>query len=137
MDVSEGFYTTNIQRLGRAADALQQALNQTAPAGPGQESVIHVFPAWPKEWDARYSLLCRGNFLVSASMKKGQIECVEVVSQSGSSCKLRNPWPGRKVVLYRNGKQEAVKNDSLISVETNKGDRLVFVMKGQSLKQLM
>lgn len=135
MDVSEGFYTTNIQRLGRAADALQLALNQTAPAGPGQESVIHVFPAWPKAWDAQYSLLCRGNFLVSASMKKGKIEYVEVLSQSGSNCKLKNPWPGKKVVVYRNGNKEAIKNDRLISVGTNKGDRLILVMEGQSPEQ--
>lgn len=135
MDVSEGFYTTNIQRLGRAADALQLALNQTAPASPGKESVIHVFPAWPKEWDAQYTLLTRGNFLVTSSMNKGKLEFVEILSQSGSTCKIKNPWLGRKALVYRNGKKEAVKNTDLISLNTQKGDRLILVMEGNTPEQ--
>jgi hypothetical protein len=132
MDLSEGFYTTNIQRLGRAADALQLALNQTAPSAPGKDAVIHVFPAWPEEWDAQYTLLTRGNFLVSASRVGGVTEFVEILSRSGVSCQIKNPWPGKRVAVYRNGKQETVKNDERIILSTNKNDRLVLVPEGRT-----
>lgn len=135
MDVSEGFYTTNIQRLGRAADALQLGLNQTAPGSPGEASVIHVFPAWPKEWDAQYTLLTRGNFLVTSSMNKGKVEFVEIVSQSGAICKISNPWKGKKAHVYRNGKKEMLRNSDMITLDTQKGDRLILVMEGSTPQQ--
>lgn len=132
MDVSEGFYTTNIQRLGRAADALQLGLNQTAPGSPGEAPIIHVFPAWPKEWDAQYTLLTRGNFLVTSSMTKGKLEFVEILSQSGANCRIKNPWAGKKVQVYRNGKKQTVKSSDMITLDTQKGDRLILVMQGST-----
>jgi len=59
------FPGTTIEAQGRAGEALQLALCQSVPAGPGKEPVIRVFPAWPKEWDAEYTLLARGGFLVT------------------------------------------------------------------------
>src|SRR5688500_17368905 len=44
MDLREGFQTTSVQRLGRAAEALHYALCQSIPAAPGAAPVIHVFP---------------------------------------------------------------------------------------------
>ena len=140
MDLSEGFFTTNIQRLGRAADALHLGLLQAAPASPGTDAIIRVFPAWPKEWDASYTLLARGNFLVTAAIAGGQIEFVELLSQSGTTCKIRNPWPGKATVVYRNGKKEGLKKEDLMVLGTKKGDRLVLVSEGKSpgqFKQLM
>lgn len=135
MDLSEGFYTTNIQRLGRAADALQLALCQSAPPGPGKEPVIRVFPAWPKEWNAQFTLLCRGNFLVTSSMNKGNIAFVEVLSKAGAECRMINPWKGKRVTIYRNGKKEAVRKDDLMVFKTQKGDRLIVVPEGTPLNQ--
>src|SRR5262249_51891791 len=71
MDLREGFQTNSVQRLGRAADTLHNALCQSAPAGPGQAPVIRVFPAFPREWDAAFTLLARGAFLVSSSIEGG------------------------------------------------------------------
>jgi hypothetical protein len=71
MDLREGFQTTSVQRLGRAADTLHNALCQSVPAGPGKAPVIHVFPSFPREWDASFTLLARGAFLVSSSMVSG------------------------------------------------------------------
>jgi hypothetical protein len=89
MDLREGQQTTNVQRLGRAADTLHNALCQSVPAAPGKEPVIRVFPAWPKEWDAAFILLTRGAFLVGSSMKAGEIEYVRIESNlSGSNRRL-------------------------------------------------
>lgn len=136
MDLSEGFFTTNIQRLGRAADALQLSLSQSSPVGPGKESIIRVFPAWPKEWDAQYTLLCRGNFLVTSSIREKSVEFVEIYSNSGSECRLINPWLGEALILYRNGIKESIKSNDLIVLETEKDDRLIIIPEGTSIDQL-
>lgn len=127
MDLREGYQTTSVQRLGRAADALHHALCQSAPAGPGQEPVIRVFPAWPKEWDAQYTLLCRGGFLVSSSMQEGKIEFVEILSQKGAVCRLRNPWPATEVSVFRNGKKFKSLKGTLLTFATQAEDRFVVV----------
>jgi hypothetical protein len=130
MDLREGFQTTSVQRLGRAADALHYALCQSAPHSPGEDPVIRVFAAWPREWNATYSLLCRGRFVVTSSLQKGRIEFVEVVSQAGSDCRIRNPWPGQEVTLYRNGKKMKSSTADLLTFSTRKNDRFVLVARG-------
>ena len=129
MDLREGFQTTGVQRLGRAADALHNALCQSIPASPGKDPVIHLFPAWPKEWDAHFSLLTRGNFMVTSSIDKGEIEFIEIKSNSGSPCNLRNPWKKGKVTVYKNNRKILVTNKRLISISTKAGDILYFVGK--------
>jgi hypothetical protein len=94
--------------LGNAANALHAALLQTAPSGPGKDSVIRVFAAWPPEWDAQFTLAARGAFLVSSSMQKGRIEFVHVQSQAGGQCRVANPWPGKTVVVHEVGGTAAV-----------------------------
>jgi hypothetical protein len=122
MDLREGSQATSIQRLGRAAEALHYALCQAVPPQPGLNLVIHIFPAWPREWDAHFKLLCRGGFLVSSSLQKGKIEFVEIMSQAGAVCRIRNPWPGQEIVLYRNHKRWKKLKDDLLVFTTKKDD---------------
>lgn len=127
MDEREGKQTTNVERLGRAAEALQDALVQSIPSAPGKDPVIYVFPAWPKSWDAQFELLCRGNFLVTSSMKNGQIQFVEINSHSGGECKLFNPWNGSKVCIYKNDTLWKETKQTLIVFNTDKGDRFKII----------
>jgi hypothetical protein len=122
MDQREGRQTTNVERLGRAAEALQEALVQSVPGAPGEDPVIYVFSAWPSEWDARFELLCRGNFLVSASMEKGAVSGVAITAQSGGVCRISNPWPAGGAVVYKNGKQWKRSSDKLIVFTTKAQD---------------
>lgn len=122
LDQREGVQTTNAQRLGRVADTLHNALIQSVGAGPAREPVIRVFPAWPGEWDAAFSLLARGAFLVSSSMKAGKIEYVRIESQAGGECRLRNPWPGVTVSLERNAEQAEELSGSLLRFSTERGE---------------
>jgi len=124
MDLREGTQTTSVQRLGRAADALHNALCQSVPARPGEPPVIRVFPAWPREWDAAFTLLARGAFLVSASMTKGQIAFVQIQSQAGGECRLHNPWPDQPVTLVRNGNKPEALAGPLLRFPTAQGETL-------------
>jgi len=122
MDLREGPQTTSIQRLGRAAEALQLALCQSVPPAPGEDPVIRVFPAWPVEWDAQFQLACRGGFIVTASIDEQQIRFVEVHSRMGVDCRIQNPWPDKRVKLFRNGKLWKSVSGESFSFSTNAGD---------------
>jgi hypothetical protein len=118
MTLREGPQALDAQRLGRASEALHLALLQSNPPAPGEDSVLRVFAAWPKEWDASFRLLARGAFLVSASMKSGRVEFVELESLAGSECRLRNPWDDTAML---NGKRMT---GSLLRFPTRKGERI-------------
>lgn len=126
MTLREGPQALDAQRLGRAAEALHLALLQSNPPAPGEDPILHVFPAWPKEWDARYALLARGAFLVSSSMRNSTVEFVELESQMGAECRLRNPFVG-EVSLYRDGRKAGTLRGSLLQFPTRKGERLILV----------
>ena len=133
LDLSEGPQSTNAQRLGRVADALHNALCQSIPAKPGEETVIRVFPAWPEEWDAQFTLLCRGNFLVTSSFRKGAVEFVEIKSQAGKECKIRNPWGAEEVTIYRNGKPFQKTKANLIRFSTKINEVFILVKGNKSI----
>ena len=132
MTLREGPQALDAQRLGRAAEALHLAFLQSAPPNPGGDPVIRVFPSWPKEWNASYTLLARGAFLVTSSIERGRIGFVELESQAGGDCKLRNPWGGSEVTLYRDGKKSENLQGSLLRFPTRKGERVVLVESGDT-----
>ena len=59
---------------------------------------IRLFPNWDKASDASFrTLRARGAFLVSASLRGGEVQPVEVYSERGGICSVRNPWPRCRV----------------------------------------
>jgi hypothetical protein len=132
MTLREGPQALDAQRLGRAAEALHLALLQSSAPTPGSDPVIRVFPAWPKEWNASYTLLARGAFLVTSSIERGRIGFVELESQAGAECRLRNPWGEDEVTLYRDGKKSESLKGSLLRFPTRKGERVVVVKQGET-----
>ena len=56
--------------------------------------IIHIFPAIPAAWkNASFSTLRTvGAFLVSAEQKDGKVTRVEIISEEGGICKLKNPF---------------------------------------------
>lgn len=121
MDLREGFQTTSVQRLGRAAEALQLALCQSLPPAPGEEPVIRVFPAWPVNWNASFTLLARGGFLVSAAFADGQVTKLEAIAQANTTLRIRSPWKGRPVAVFSGSKKIGVFMDDLIVIPATKG----------------
>jgi hypothetical protein len=127
MTLREGPGAPDAERLGRVAEALHHALLHSAPPAPGGEPIVRVFPAWPKEWDADFTLLARGAFLVSASVEKGNVAAVEIESKAGGQCRLRNPWGEAMVDVYRNGEKRATIAGELLPIDTNRGDVITVV----------
>ena len=122
LTLREGPQALDAQRLGRAAEALQLALLQSAPGVPGGESIIRLFPAWPDEWDAQFTLRARGGFVVTASKRNGRVESVELRSEAGSIARVRNPWSPQTVTLFRNGKRWQQLKGPLLTFDTETGD---------------
>src|SRR5262245_44690296 len=134
MTLREGPQALDAQRLGRAAEALHLALLQSAPPYPGGDPIIRVFPSWPEGWNASYTLLARGAFLVTSSIERGRIGFVELESQAGVECRLRNPWGESEVNLFRDGKKSENLKGSLLRFSTRKGERVVVVVSGDTLE---
>ncbi len=76
-----------------------------APENPAGDPVLEVLHGWPKDWDVAFTLRARGAFVVTSLQKAGRIPFVEILSEAGSRCTLRNPWPGIAVTLFRDGHQ--------------------------------
>jgi len=122
LTLREGPGAIGCQRLGNAATALNNALLQSVPPEPGGEPAIYLFPAWPGEWDAEFSLLARGGFIVTASIENGEIGDVLIMSQNGGNCKIKNPWLGARPTLYRNGKRAGKLGGDLFGFNTSEGE---------------
>ena len=51
-------------------------------------------------------------------MTNGIVSDVTILSEKGKRCTLINPWPGKKVLLLRNGKTAETVRGSRISFKT-------------------
>ena len=127
MSLEEGVQTQGVEHLGTASYAVQRGLCQSIAPRPGAEPVIRLFPAWPREWDASFELLCRRGFLVRSAIEEGQIPFVEITSQFGGECKIRNPWNTSKVVVRRGEASETIEGQSLLVLETKPGEKLILL----------
>ncbi|NQV31445.1 MAG: hypothetical protein HQ515_02070 [Phycisphaeraceae bacterium] len=91
--------------------------------------VIRVFPAWPKERDARFHhLRTQGGFLVSAAMIDGKIGRIEVKSTVGGPLRIVSPW--KNVTVYH---ADTASRQSLVldaqnigQLSTQPGAHLIF-----------
>lgn len=88
----QGIQSMGLEHSGLITMTLQIGLMQSISPTPGEPEIINVFPAWPREWDASFSLLARGGFLVTSSIRGGVIEFIQIESRFGETCRLRNPW---------------------------------------------
>ena len=130
MVMGEGPGTIEFEHLGNASHGLQNALLQSVPPSVDKEPINTVFPAWPKGWDAQFTLAARGAFLVSASVQDDKVEFVEILSEKGGQCILQNPWAGGDVAVYRNGKEAEGVTGRMITLSTEVGERIVLARKG-------
>jgi len=91
------------------------------------EGIVRVFPNWNHSNDASFNKLrAYGAFVISSSLKKGEIEYVKLISEKGRRCVMDNPWPDKEVQVMRNNKK----------AETLKGNILNFPTKENEIIQL-
>ena len=89
---------------------------------------IRLFPNWPKEKDAEFrDLRAAGAFLVSASLKDGEISHIKILSEAGMPLKILMPWEGTTVVKNNKGSSQFSKK--LIEINTEKGEVITFTSK--------
>ena len=67
--------------------------------------------------------------MVSSSMRGGAVQFVELESQAGAECRLRNPFAG-SVDVYRDGRKSEGVSGAMLRLATRKGERLVLVAAG-------
>ncbi|WP_316794123.1 glycosyl hydrolase family 95 catalytic domain-containing protein [Pedobacter frigoris] len=80
---------------------------------------IRLFGAFPKNKNAEFKdIRAWGAFLVSAKLTNEMISDVKIFSEKGRLCNVTNPWPGKKVLLLRNGKKAETMEGLQISFKT-------------------
>jgi len=122
-----------MQGFGMLSAGLQKGLLQSVAPDAGGDPVIRVFPAWDVAKPAFFRLLAKGGFLVAAAAKNGAVRHVEIVSQLGGTCRIRNPWPEDEIDFYRNGVKAndcTVTAQTLVTFGTKKGENIRIVKRG-------
>jgi hypothetical protein len=115
---------------------IHSTLLDSAP-DENQNPRIEVFTdLWPRSWDCAFTLLARGGFLVTSSLKNREVQFVLVNSQLGEPCRLRNPWRNQELTLYRNGNKSETSKDDWLSFKTSKGESIMIVPSTTNPDQL-
>ena len=88
----------------------------------GHQGTLRLFPAWPRSMDASFhTIRVEGAFLVSASLKGGEIGEVTILSEQGRDLKMLNPWPGKDVEIKTPDRGKLVVRGGYLETETVKG----------------
>jgi hypothetical protein len=93
----------SVEHLGLLTTTLQDSLLQSVSARPGEPELIHLFPAWPENWNASFRLLARGGFVVSSNFDGGNVTQIKIESRLGEECRVRNPWDRACMVQETDG----------------------------------
>ncbi len=125
----EGPGAIDAEHVGGLASGIHSSLLSSEPETPEGDPVIQVFESWPRDWDAAFTLLARGAFVVSSSMEKGRVEFVQIRSELGGECRLRNPWPGEAVTIYRNGRKAEELSGSLLMFPTQRNEAVAITTR--------
>jgi hypothetical protein len=92
------------------------------------QGVLRLFPVWPRDMDARFgNLRAYGAFLVSSELSKGEVKSLVIESEKGKSCTLQNPWRGKEMILYRNGRAAETLTGDTVTFKTTAGERIAVV----------
>jgi hypothetical protein len=123
----EGPGAIDCEHLGGLVAGVHATLLNNARDAAGEALPIEVFSAgWPRSWDCAFRLLAHGGFVVTASLREGQLAFVRVESPLGGACRIRNPWAGQEVRVYRGeGEPQSLTGD-VLTVETGAGESLLL-----------
>ncbi|WP_242133433.1 glycosyl hydrolase family 95 catalytic domain-containing protein [Aestuariivivens marinum] len=114
-----GHYTEMFAVSGAISELLLQSV----------DSIIRLFPAWPKDEDAKFEALrAIGGFLVFAEQKNGKIMDIQIISTLGGDLYLFSPWKSIECTSHNTGKLEILKVDpfGIIHLSTKQGESYSF-----------
>lgn len=93
----------------------------------GHQGIVRLFPVWPREQDASFHhIRVEGAFLVSATLRDGEIEEVTIVSEKGRDLTQSNPWDGQVVEITRPDGKTQLAEGKLIYLQTEPGGTYRF-----------
>jgi hypothetical protein len=120
-----GLYTEQFAFSGVVTEMLVQGLN----------GIIRFFPAWPADVDASFAnLRTEGGFLVTASMKKGEVGKIIIESTAGGKLTFLNAYGSPPSVIINGKPVETFEvGKDIYSVETKVNDKIEITRR--SLKQ--
>ena len=113
---TRGNYTEQFAACGIVSEMLLQSV----------DGILRLFPAWPKDKDARFERLrAEGGFVVSATQNSRQIKSVTVFSTAGGRLRWVNPLAAPPQAR-KNGAVVPVSADGagICSLDTAKGDMI-------------
>jgi hypothetical protein len=131
----EGPGAIDAEHIGGLTSGIHSSLLNNG-AAPGEDPILEVFPAWPSDWDAEFRLLAAGAFTVTSAKRDGKVEFVQIESQAGAPCKMRNPWGESKVTLYRNGVKARDLDGALLDFATTRGETIVVAPANRGLASI-
>ncbi len=93
---------------------------------------IRVFPSLPEFWPSAYfeKLRAEGAFLVTARREKGQTQFVEITSEAGEVCRLKNPFADKGVILEEAGGQKRKLEGVWLEFKTEVGKKYLLTPAG-------
>jgi hypothetical protein len=85
--------------------------------------IIRVFPALPDFWHNAYfqNLRAEGAFLVTAKFSDGQVTFVEIESEVGGVCRVRNPFVSDAALVDTRTGEQSVLSGSELTFGTEPG----------------
>ncbi len=131
----EGPGAIDAEHIAGLSEGIHQTMVNSTPDSLNDDQPIAILNRWPKDWDAAFTLLARGGFVLSAAQQNGTVPLVEIVSPLGGRVAIANPWK-RDVTLYRNGKKAEDAAGGTLVFATTKGERVVIVPKGTAPAQI-
>ena len=93
--------------------------------------VVRLFPVWPRDRPVRFGRLrTHGAFLLGSSLERGVVGTVSLESEKGRTCRLQNPWPGRKVAVRRGGGRVDTILGDVLGIPTRPGELVTLEPAG-------
>ena len=132
----EGPGAIDAEHIAGLASGIHSTLLNSRPESLTGEEPIRIFDGWPKDWDAAFSLLARGAFVVSAAQQDGRVALVEVRSERGGTFRMFNPW-GSAVTVHRGGKPAEALSGETLAFDTAAGETVVLTPAGSAPRPIV
>ena len=131
MMMGEGPGAIEFEQLGNASHGLQNALLQSVPPSVEKDPVNTVFPAWPKGWDAQFTLAARrrvSHQRVHRRTTRLNLSKSSPKKAARAFCRI----PGRRETPPFTATEKLPKtSQAKLTLSTIAGERLALVPKGK------
>ena len=94
----------------------------------GFGGTLRLFEQWPKKVDASFTRIrTYGAFLVSGSIRSGVVSGITLISERGKTCRVKNPWKGRRVKISGSASDAREMAGDLLVFKTRPGETFTLM----------